>query len=51
MKGANRIGAGRLYQLATFLNVNIEVLLEGIEAQRSNTVIGDSELDAIVDLR
>ncbi len=38
-KGSNRIGAGRLYQIAKFLGVSISHFFEGLNGDRSDPVV------------
>ena len=43
-KGANRIGAGRLYELATILNVPISYFFDGYEGKNIQTTLNDNRL-------
>ncbi|HLH91634.1 MAG TPA: helix-turn-helix transcriptional regulator [Xanthobacteraceae bacterium] len=45
--GANRVGAGRLVQIAQVLGVPIEALLEGLNAPTRKTVQADDPLDLL----
>ena len=45
--GANRVGAGRLVQIAQILGVPIEALLEGLNAPTRKTVRADDPLELL----
>lgn len=43
-KGANRIGAGRLYELATILNVPINYFFDGYKGKNIQNVLNDNKI-------
>ncbi len=47
-KGVNRIGAGRLLQIAEILGVNIEFFFEGLPGLRSSSLSGDGMMAAFM---
>lgn len=47
--GANRISAGRLYQLGDLLNVSVSVFFDGLDTKRSAAAATDDELAAILE--
>lgn len=47
--GANRISAGRLYQLGSLFKVNVSVFFDGVEWKRSTAAPADDDLAATLE--
>ncbi|MBO4957075.1 MAG: helix-turn-helix transcriptional regulator [Rickettsiales bacterium] len=43
-KGANRIGAGRLYEFATILNVPVSYFFDGYDGKNIKTALNDNKI-------